>query len=95
MSRGHASLSLATAKAIADALERTRQAAREAGLWVIVGTLRPTRQRYLNLAHVIAPSGDIAYEYAKAHLAGRDEQQYCRAGNKVALFNLDESLTRE
>jgi predicted amidohydrolase len=74
---------------IANALKRARQAAREAGLWVIVGTLRPTRQRYLNLAHVITPSGDIAYEYAKAHLAGRDEQRHCRAGNKVALFDLD------
>jgi len=71
------------------ALDRTCAAAAEAGLWVIVGTLRRTQDRYLNLAHVIAPTGAITYEYAKVHLAGRDEQQHCRGGDKLALFEID------
>src|SRR5579864_5352030 len=56
------------------ALERTCQAARAAGIWVIAGTLRKTAERYLNIAHVISPRGEIMHEYAKVHLAGRDEQ---------------------
>ncbi len=71
------------------ALDATRQAAAEAGLWVIAGTLRPTADRYLNLAHVISPRGEIVYEYAKVHMAGRDEQRHCRGGDKLALFELD------
>lgn len=74
---------------VQDLLEQAQRAARAAGIWVIVGSLRPTADRYLNLAHVIAPDGTIAHEYAKVHPAGRDEQQYCRGGNKVSLFLLD------
>jgi predicted amidohydrolase len=76
-------------QSVASALERTCQAAAQAGLWVIVGSLRRTADRYLNLAHVISPEGRVAYEYAKVHLAGRDEQKYCRGGNKLALFEID------
>lgn len=71
------------------ALDRTCQAAAEAGLWVIAGSLRKTADRYLNLAHVISPRGEIVHEYAKVHLAGRDEQRYCRGGDKLSLFELD------
>lgn len=71
------------------ALERTCQAAAEAGVWVIAGSLRRTGDRFLNLAHVISPRGEIVHEYAKVHLAGRDERQYCRAGDKLSLFELD------
>ncbi len=71
------------------ALERTVHAAAEAGVWAIVGTLKKTRDRYLNLAHVISPSGGIVYEYAKVHLAGRDERKFCRGGDKLALFEID------
>ncbi|HVV74181.1 MAG TPA: carbon-nitrogen hydrolase family protein, partial [Verrucomicrobiae bacterium] len=74
---------------VQDALERTRRAAKSAGIWVIVGTLRKTPDRYLNLAHVISPAGEITYEYAKVHMAGRDEQRYCRGGDKLALFEID------
>ncbi|MHC1769925.1 MAG: carbon-nitrogen hydrolase family protein [Verrucomicrobiia bacterium] len=74
---------------VAGALNRTREATRQAGIWSIVGTIRKTRDRYLNLAHVIAPSGEIAYEYAKVHMAGRDEKKFCRGGNKLALFEID------
>jgi predicted amidohydrolase len=71
------------------ALARTARAAAEAGIWAIVGTLKKTRDRYLNLAHVISPEGAVVYEYAKVHMAGRDEQKYCRGGDKLALFEID------
>jgi len=73
---------------IREALAVVCRAVRSAGLWAIVGTLKPTGDRYLNLAHVINPSGRIVYEYAKVHMAGRDEKRYCRGGNKVALFEI-------
>jgi len=53
--------------AVRDALVQTSRAAKEAGVWVIVGTLRKTADRFLNLAHVISPSGAIVHEYAKVH----------------------------
>jgi predicted amidohydrolase len=76
-------------RAVQAALAETRRAAAAAGIWVVVGTLRKTRDRFLNLAHVISPAGVIVHEYAKVHLAGRDERQYCRGGNKLALFAID------
>jgi predicted amidohydrolase len=71
------------------ALEAVRAAARERGIWVIVGTIRKTHDRFLNLAHVIDPHGGIAHEYAKVHMAGRDERTYCRGGDKLSLFDID------
>jgi len=56
------------------ALDQVRRAASEARLWVIVGSL---------------PAADIVHEYAKVHLAGRDEKKYCRGGDKFSLFELD------
>lgn len=76
-------------KEVRHALEETCRAARAAGIWVIVGTLRKTPNRYLNLAHVIAPTGEIIYEYAKVQMAGRDEKRYCRGGDKLAWFEID------
>jgi predicted amidohydrolase len=75
--------------AVERALHQTRQASRAVGIWTIVGTLRKTRDRLVNLAHVISPAGDMSHEYAKVHLAGRDEQRYCRGGNKLSLFDID------
>jgi len=75
--------------AVQPALEQTCRAAAEAGLWVIVGTLRKTKDRFLNLAHVISPTGRVVHEYAKVHMAGRDEQKYCRGGDKLSLFEID------
>jgi predicted amidohydrolase len=60
---------------VREALRRVCAAAEEAGIWVITGTLRKAGKRYLNLAHVINPKGEIAHEYAKVHMAGRDEQR--------------------
>lgn len=76
-------------EAVERALVDTCHAAKAAGLWVIAGSLRKTADRFLNLAHVISPDGVIVHEYAKVHMAGRDEQRYCRGGNKVSLFEID------
>ncbi|UCC62591.1 MAG: carbon-nitrogen hydrolase family protein [Anaerolineae bacterium] len=71
------------------ALERTCQAAAEHRLWVIVGSIQRTPDRFLNLAHVIDPSGAIVHQYAKINMAGRDEKKYCRGGDKLSLFAID------
>ncbi|MBI5687675.1 MAG: carbon-nitrogen hydrolase family protein [Verrucomicrobia bacterium] len=78
--------------AVQRALDKTRRAAKEAGLWVIAGSVRKTADRFLNLAHVISPAGDVTHEYAKVHMAGRDERKFCRGGNKVSLFEIDSVL---
>jgi len=71
------------------ALELTQAAAAEARLYAIVGSIRRTPDRFLNMAHVIAPSGEIIHEYAKIMMAGKHEQQYCRPGAKLSLFEID------
>jgi predicted amidohydrolase len=76
-------------EAVERALEETCRAAAEAGIWAIVGTIKKTSDRFLNLAHVVSPDGAVVYEYAKVHTAGRDEQTYCRGGDKLALFEID------
>jgi len=76
-------------KAVQAALGETCRAAAAAGIWVIVGSLKKTSDRFLNLAHVISPAGKIEHEYAKVHMAGRDEKRYCRGGNKLSLFEID------
>jgi len=76
-------------KEVERALDRTCRAAAQAGIWAIVGALKKTRDRFLNLSHVISPAGAVVYEYAKVHLAGRDEKAYCRGGDKLALFEID------
>lgn len=75
--------------AVQDALAKTCAAAREHDVWVITGTLRRTADRYLNLAHVIDPRGEIVHEYAKVNMAGRDEVTYCRGGDKLSLFEIE------
>jgi predicted amidohydrolase len=74
---------------VQNALEQVRRAAAEAGLWVIAGTIRKTPDRFLNIAHVIAPTGQVVHEYAKVMMAGRDEKKYCRGGDKLSLFDID------
>jgi len=71
------------------ALEATRTAARQHGIWVITGTIQKTSDRFLNLAHVINPQGEIIHEYAKVNLASPDEAKYCRGGNKLSLFEIE------
>jgi len=76
-------------KEIQQALDQTRAAAAANDIWTIVGSIQKTGDRFLNLAHVIDPSGEIVHEYAKIHMAGRDEKQYCRGGDKLSLFEVD------
>lgn len=75
--------------AVVDALKQTCAAARNHALWVIAGSIQKTTDRFLNLAHVINPKGEIVHEYAKVNMAGRDEQKYCRGGDKLSLFEID------
>ncbi len=77
---------------VEQALKQTCTAAARHEIRTIVGTLRQTSDRLLNLAHVINPSGEIVHEYAKVHLAGRDEKRYCRSGDKLSLFELDGAM---
>jgi predicted amidohydrolase len=74
---------------IDEALKKTCAAAIENKIWVIAGTIQKTSERFLNLAHVINPEGKIVHEYAKVNMAGKDEQKYCRGGNKLSLFEID------
>ena len=76
-------------KSIREALDKTCEAAVENDVWVIVGTVQKTHERFLNLAHVIDPTGEIVHEYAKINMAGRDEKKYCRGGDKLSLFEID------
>lgn len=76
-------------KAVETALDRTCEAAANSHIWVIVGTIKKTPDRYLNLMHVIDPAGKIVHEYAKINMAGRDETTYCRGGDKLSLFAID------
>lgn len=74
---------------VIEALKKTCRAALENQIWVIVGTIQKTANRFLNLAHVINPAGEIVHEYAKVNLAGQDEQTYCRGGDKLSFFEID------
>lgn len=76
-------------EAVLDALKQTCAAARKKNMWVIAGTIQKTRDRFLNLAHVINRKGAIVHEYAKVNLAGRDEKRYCRGGDKLSLFEIE------
>ena len=74
---------------IQDALQQVQAAAAANNIWVIVGTIQLTPNKFLNLMHVINPRGEIVHEYAKVNMAGRDEMKYCRGGNKLSLFEID------
>lgn len=76
-------------KAVEEALDKSCAAAANFNLWAIVGTIRRTRDRFLNLMHVIDPTGRVVHEYAKINMAGRDEKRYCRGGDKLSLFEID------
>lgn len=74
---------------VRQALDDACAAAQQHNIWVIVGTIQKTADRFLNLMHVINPEGSIVHEYAKINTAGRDEKTYCRGGNKLSLFEID------
>lgn len=75
--------------AVQAALAVVQAEAAQRDIWVIVGTIQKTPDRFLNLMHVINPQGEIVHEYAKVNMAGRDEKKYCRGGNKLSLFEID------
>lgn len=75
--------------AVQAALADVQAEAAQHKIWVIVGTIQKTPDRFLNLMHVINPQGVIVHEYAKVNMAGRDEKRYCRGGNKLSLFEID------
>ncbi len=74
---------------VAGALESVCNEAARNNVWVITGTIRKTHDRFINLAHVVAPTGEVVHEYAKVNTAGRDEKRYCRGGDKLSLFEID------
>ncbi|MDX2029465.1 MAG: carbon-nitrogen hydrolase family protein [Blastocatellia bacterium] len=71
------------------ALDAVCEEAGKHGIWVIVGTIQKTSDRFLNVMHVINPVDGIMHEYAKVNMAGRDEKTYCRGGDKLSLFEID------
>jgi predicted amidohydrolase len=75
---------------VLNALAQVQEAARQHRLWVICGTIqrRKAGEKLLNIAHVIGADGSVVHEYAKIQMAGADEQQYCRPGNKLSLFEV-------
>lgn len=75
--------------AVQAALADVQAEAAQHKIWVIVGTIQKTPNRFLNLMHVINPQGAIVHEYAKVNMAGHDEKKYCRGGNKLSLFEID------
>ena len=75
--------------AVLASLKETCAAAREKDIWVIAGTVQKTKDRYLNLAHVINRKGEIVHEYAKVNMAGKDEKKYCRGGDKLSFFEIE------
>jgi len=76
-------------ESVISALDEVCSVAKTYDIWAIVGTIQKTRNKFLNLAHIISPDGKIVYEYAKIHLAGNEEKKYCCGGNKLALFEID------
>jgi omega-amidase len=76
-------------RSIEEALDETCAAAAKNDIWAIVGTIQKTHDRFLNLAHVIDPTGSTVHAYAKIHMAGRDEKKYCRGGDRLSLFEVD------
>jgi predicted amidohydrolase len=75
---------------VLNALAQVQESARQHRLWVICGTIqrRKAGEKLLNIAHVIGADGSVVHEYAKIQMAGADEQQYCRPGNKLSLFEV-------
>jgi predicted amidohydrolase len=76
-------------QAVQAALDEVCAAAAENQIWTIAGSIQRTPDRFLNLAHVINPNGTVVHEYAKVHMAGRDEKRFCRGGDKLSLFEID------
>lgn len=73
---------------VTGALRQACRMVKECGLFAILGSIERRGKKFLNLAHVVNPHGEVFYRYAKIHLAGQDERKYCRPGEKLALFEI-------
>ncbi len=72
-----------------EVIDKVKIAAKQNNIWVLVGSICQTSNKYLNVMHVINPDGEIVHEYAKVNMAGKDEKRYCRGGNKLSFFEID------
>ena len=79
-----------TAAEIEKALRAVEETCSQHNVYAITGTLqyRSDREKLLNMAHVIAPTGQVVHEYAKIHLGGSVELASCRRGQKISLFEI-------
>jgi len=73
-------------KVLDEALDRVREAAREAGIWVIIGTSAVEPDGLYNVMHLIDERGEIRASYAKAHLTTDDDGIY-QPGKKVRTYS--------
>jgi omega-amidase len=71
-----------------EAHQRVRGAARDAGIWVLVGSVMEDGLALLNTALVIAPDGQIRGHYEKLHLIEGDERFFA-AGSRLPVFDMD------
>ncbi|MFH1070865.1 MAG: carbon-nitrogen hydrolase family protein [Candidatus Glassbacteria bacterium] len=67
------------------ALDRVREAARQAGLWVLVGTSTWRDGGLFNEVHLLDDQGEIRATYAKTQLTSGDATQY-KPGEKITAF---------
>lgn len=71
-----------------EALERVKEAARNAGMWVIIGTSTENQNGLYNVLHLIDERGEIRASYEKAHFTTDDDDIY-QSGNKVRAYSVD------
>lgn len=72
-------------EALTEALDRVREAARQAGLWVLVGTSTWRNGGVYNDVHLLDDLGEIRASYAKAQLTDGDKQSY-QPGEEITTY---------
>jgi predicted amidohydrolase len=71
-----------------EALDRVREAARETGMWVIIGTSAVEQDGLYNMLYLIDEFGEIRASYAKTHLTTDDDGIY-QPGKIVKAYSVD------
>jgi predicted amidohydrolase len=71
-----------------NALEQVKAAARDAGMWVIIGTSAVEPDGLYNVMNLIDSRGEIRATYVKTHLTTDDDGIYV-AGSEIKPFNVD------
>lgn len=84
----HCDFAAVPRRSVESALERIRQAARQAGCNVLVGSPTWSGGRCYNSLVVIDRRGREVFRYSKIHLTSLDKR-YFAPGNRLALFRLD------